>query len=291
MENITNEDNFSKLVGATNDYKIDLNGYSINLSGEYSKTSIYNGWLVNGTFKNKDNYNEDGIKTGEEMLLNDIADNGVYKNKIFLNASFGDTYCYNENLTFENCVFYNVSLRFGYASFTFNNCSFINYVSGRPAIGYLGYSKTSGNGVIKNCTFTNTGRGIHLQWEDNQTTASSIENINFKIEGCTFNGIYDKKFAALQIVNKEFNVTFKNNTINSLGSAQTIIRFNGSYNGFDDNSNLDKIIFEGNKVASSIPEDKYVDLDDGNKSINSIENSGIFYEAAFNKFKASVTKI
>ena len=294
MENINNEDNFSKLVGATNDYKIDLNGYSINLSGEYNETSIYNGWLVNGIFKNKDTYSEDNVKIGEAITASDITDGGTYVNKVWESATF-DGYSSIKNVTFKNCVFYDPRLSFMDASFTFENCSFVGSGTDgskkNTAIKYAGYTNTSGSGIIKNCTFTNTDRGISLEWEDSKVAASNIQNINFTIEGCTFNGIKNEKFAAVQIVNKEFNITFKNNTINALGSAQTIIRFHSNYNGFSDNSNLDKITFEGNKVKSSISEDKYIDLDDGKKVIDDVANSSAFYQAAFNKFKASVTKI
>ena len=207
----------------------------------------------------------------------------VFENRIIYNA-IGTLK--TNGIKFKNCIFVNPNLTTftqvitGNPEITFENCVFEGQ-EGVPEkacpVKVTGYRniKTS----FKNCTFTGTKRGIDtLFWYSGAPTNGQVI-----IEGCTFNGVSDTKFAALQLGNALItNITFKNNTIKGLGSAECVIRFHEGWDKNYDTSNLENFIFEGNTVNSSIKETQYLDLD-GKES-----EQTVFYQAALNKFKAGL---
>lgn len=336
MDNITNLDNFESQVG-NESYTFDLNGYFIGLEKndktEYSNTNvtIQNGILVKGTFTNGNNLtistkyevptlsdedkasNKTGLESGktyENMVFSNYGNDNWTGKTINGTTVYGITE--EKNVTFKNCYFYNSSFKTK-TIMNFENCYFID-----------GYKSTKENKNlaaleiyydddnvdvaleinIKNCTFTNTNRAINYQNKD--------KDLVLNVENCTFNGVADQKYAALQITLAASTINFKNNTINSLGNATTIVRFHENYfiygdtkfksNGSPDesfNSKIDQIVFSNNMVSNKISKDNYIDLDEfnkgsGSKTIDKItytRDYTTFYNAAYKKFADSVATI
>ena len=205
----------------------------------------------------------------------------VFENKVIKNA-IGSIK--TNNITFKNCIFYNPSLTIvsetieSTPSINFENCVFVGNTGANSngAVNITGYRNIEAS--FKNCTFTNTKRAINTMfWDSGASTNGKVT-----IEECTFNGITDEKYAALQITNSFTKIVFKNNTINNLGNAACIVRFNDGWKGSYDTKNLEGIVFDGNTVSSNIAEAKYLDLD-------GLESTEVdFYNAALAKFKTSL---
>ena len=274
MDNIINQPNLDALIG-TSDATIDLHGYYFAVNATYSNLTLVNGILVKGTVSS----NSEDVNEYEVQDMTQTTSNTTYTEKVFDNVN-GTSVSTKAGTTYENCVFYDSSLRTSgsYAedtTITFENCSFIGGISGLAAIEIYDNTSHDLTVVIKNCSFIGTYRGINIT----STTVSGTNNLT--IEGCTFNGVEQAKYAGMQIATTQWNITFKDNTINSLGNAVTIIRFHENYGGFNDISNLDKVTFANNKVSRNIEEQNYIDLDDKFTPAD-------FYQAALAKFKANL---
>jgi len=276
MDNITNANNLSALIGDSS-FTIDLNGYFFGVDGTYTNLTLVNGFITKGTVSES----SQEILVYEEQSITSTTAGGTYENKVFNNV-VGTSNGTKANTTYKDCVFYNSSMRTdGYYTentvFTFENCTFIGGDSkDNGAIEICDNTANDITIIIKNCTFIGTNRAINVNGINNTTGNNSVT-----IEGCTFNGVEKAKYAALQITSKDVSIVFNDNTINSLGNAVTVVRFHGSYNGYDSIDNLDKITFSNNTISSNIPESKYVDLDDKFTPDD-------FYQAALAKFKNSL---
>ena len=214
----------------------------------------------------------------------------TYENKVFYNVEgyTGDyKYAPKSGTIFKNCIFYNSSVRTDSNKYpqdttiTFENCSFIGAPSEDNAPIEV-YDNTTSNltVVIKNCTFTQTKRGINIVGSNAKDGKTTV-----KIDGCTFNGTTNDKFAAIQIAEPAVYVEFINNTVNALGNAPAVVRYHETFfTMLQTDTNyveaLQHFTFSGNKVSSSIPESKYIDLDQH-------KNDG-FYTAALESFKKGV---
>lgn len=277
--NITNKDNFDALVG-TDSYTIDLNGYFFGIDATYSNVKIINGLLVKGTVES-----DETVSTYEIQKIGETAAGETYTNKIFDNTgTTNNTSHVKSGTIYKDCVFYNTSVRTDMdnltedTTITFENCTFIGPIGGSlAAIEIYDNSNYAVDVVIKNCTFTQTERAINISGCEKATSDNDIT-----ITGCTFNGVSQEKYAALQIASKVVNVKFENNTINSLGQAVTIVRFHDSISATYTAEDLNKVVFTNNKVSNTIDSSKYVDFDGKESANNTV------FEAAKSKFTASV---
>ena len=201
-------------------------------------------------------HESDVVEYGTQEMASTEA-GATYENKVFYNVD-SETNSSKAGTTYKNCIFYNSSIRTG-GTTTFENCQFIGEApkNNAPIDVYDSIDKQDFTVTVKNCTFTQTVRGVAVaNSDDNQG------NITVIVDGCTFNGTTKDKFAALQIANPKAHIEFKNNTVNALGNAPASVRYNARFftemSGTKDN--LTNFTFSGNTVSGNIPESKYVDL-------------------------------
>ena len=289
LSNIVGADDFGQLIAGDDSYTIDLNGFFFGIEKEgetaknYEKVTLVNGILLSGMATA--NNGADVVKY-ETQAMEDTKAGETYENKVFYKVdSTIENYKYTAKagVTYKNCIFYNSSVRTNDqytedAVITFENCSFIGSLD-KDLAPIEVYDNTGKNltVVIKNCTFTQTKRGINVVGASTKDGKTIVE-----IDGCTFNGTTNDKFAALQIAESTATVKFTNNTVNALGNAPAIVRYHETFftkqNGTKDN--LKNFTFSGNTVSTNIPESKYVDLDQ--------HKDDEFYNEALRIFKAGL---
>ena len=290
LSNIVGADDFDQLIAGDESYTIDLNGFFFGIEKEgetaknYEKVTLVNGILLSGMATAK---HESDVVEYETQAMEDTKAGETYENKVFYKVdSTIENYKYTAKagVTYKNCIFYNSSVRTNDqytedAVITFENCSFIGSLD-KDLAPIEVYDNTGKNltVVIKNCTFTQTKRGINVVGASTKDGKTIVE-----IDGCTFNGTTNDKFAALQIAEStNTKVEFINNTVNALGNAPAIVRYHETFftkqNGTKDN--LKNFTFSGNTVSGNIPESKYVDLDQ--------HNDVDFYNEALKLFKAGL---
>ena len=279
LSNIVGADDFGQLIAGDESYTIDLNGFFFGIEKEgetaknYEKVTLVNGILLSGMATAK--HGSDVVKY-ETQDMSSTAEGETYENKVFYNVD-GATTLSKANTTYKNCIFYNSSIKTG-GTTTFENCQFIGIAPESNApIDVYDSSNQDFTITVKNCTFTQTARGVAVANSDD-----GQGKITVIVDGCTFNGTTGDKFAALQIANPKAYIEFKNNTVNALGSAPAIVRYNERFftimQGTKDN--LTNFTFSGNTVSTNIPESKYVDLDQ--------HNDVDFYNEALKLFKAGL---
>ena len=289
LSNIVGADDFGQLIASDDSYTIDLNGFFFGIEKEgeatknYEKVTLVNGILLSGMATAKNGADVVAYET-QDMASTEAG--ATYENKVFYKVdSTVEDYKYTAKagVTYKNCIFYNSSVRTNDqytedAVITFENCSFIGSLD-KDLAPIEVYDNTGKNltVVIKNCTFTQTKRGINVVGASTKDGKTIVE-----IDGCTFNGTTNDKFAALQIAESTATVKFTNNTVNALGNAPAIVRYHETFftkqNGTKDN--LKNFTFSGNTVSGNIPESKYVDLDR--------QKNDEFYNEALKLFKAGL---
>ena len=280
LSNIVGADDFDQLIAGDESYTIDLNGFFFGIEKEgetaknYEKVTLVNGILLSGMATAK--HESDVVEYATQDMSSTLAGT-TYENKVFYNVN-SDTISSKAGTTYKNCIFYNSSIRTG-GTTTFENCQFIgeNPKADAPIDVYDSIDKQDFTVTVKNCTFTQTVRGVAVADSDDKEG-----KITVIVDGCTFNGTTRDKFAALQIANPKAHIEFKNNTVNALGNAPAIVRYNARF--FTEMSgtkeSLTNFTFSGNTVSGNIPESKYVDLDR--------QDNAEFYNEALRIFKAGL---
>lgn len=188
LTNITNSDHYND-VFANGTYTIDLNGYFISVDSTVSGVTASNGIVLKGATEGE------GANTGYEIVEAkgySTAESDAYysalgtmkdgtltiSNKIITETAY--MYATNENIVFDNCIFYAGSINVGDASgydfkVTVKNCQFVD-VPGVWAI------LTHGSVEVIDCTFSNLQSRGAIQVQENS------KDITVKISGCTFDG-------------------------------------------------------------------------------------------------------
>ena len=294
LSNIVGADDFGQLIAGDDSYTIDLNGFFFGIEKKeneteknYENVTLVNGIILSGMATAK---HESDVVEYKTQAMEDTEAGGTYENKVFYKVdSTVEDYKYTAKagVTYKNCIFYNSSVRTNDeytedAVITFDNCSFIGSLD-KDLAPIEVYDNTDKNltVVIKNCTFTQTKRGINFVNSSNKNGMTTV-----KIDGCTFNGTTNDKFAALQIAEStNTKVEFINNTVNALGNAPAIVRYhNAFFAALGENEKgtdkLPQFTFSGNTVSGNIPESKYVDLDQ--------HKDDEFYNEALKLFKAGL---
>ena len=281
LSNIVGADDFDQLIAGGESYTIDLNGFFFGIEKtenetekNYENVTLINGIILSGMATAKHGADVVAYET-QDMASTEAG--ATYENKVFYNVD-SETNSSKAGTTYKNCIFYNSSIRTG-GTTTFENCQFIGEApkNNAPIDVYDSIDKQDFTVTVKNCTFAQTVRGVAVaNSDDGEGTITVI------VDGCTFNGTTKDKFAALQIANPKAHIEFKNNTVNALGSAPAIVRYNARFfteqKGTKDN--LKNFTFSGNTVSGNIPESKYVDLDQ--------HNDVDFYNEALKLFKAGL---
>ena len=187
MTNITNSDHYND-VFASGTYTIDLNGYFISVDSTVSGVTASNGIVLKGATAGE------GANAGYEIVeakgyisagsdayysaLGTMKDGTLtISNKIITESV--NIYPTNENIKFDNCIFYGGSVNAADASgydykITFNDCQFID-VSGWAVVAH-------GSVEVIDCTFSNLQTRGAIQVQENS------KDITVKISGCTFDG-------------------------------------------------------------------------------------------------------
>jgi len=261
MKNVTNKANFEQAFGDGAQYEIDLNSYYIALGdGGSDAVTVKNGGFVSG------NVQHDEVVTYTKATT--VEHGKTYSYVVFESVKYQGGL---KNSTFDNCIFYDSSIRFE-GSLTMSNCTFIGGIDGLGAIELYANNKTSAEeGVYKisitNCEFNNVARGINIS----AGTARENNKRDIEISGCKFNGTTQEKYV-IQIATTYATIAVKDCAFNSLGAAVGAVRlhdslFNGgtyvdAFETEDDlNAFAEKITFSGNKFAESIEVGKYIETD------------------------------
>ena len=259
MANITNLDNFQQAF-ATGTYNIDLNGYYIDLGdgNGSSDVTVKNGGYVSGAITTDSTIKEYTKATAVES-------GKAYSYVVFTSVEYSGV----ENSTFDNCVFYDSSIRFE-GNLAMSNCTFVGGIKGKASIELYGNTAGTYDISITNCTFDNVTRPINIS--TGHALGADTLTRNIKIDGCKFNGTTQDKYLIQIADNKAATIKIENCEFNSLGSAVAVVRihdttFNGGdyVTAFADNAAADafaaKITFSGNTFGETIAEDQYVDTD------------------------------
>ncbi len=269
MTNITNSDHYND-VFANGTYTIDLNGYFISVDSTVSGVTASNGIVLKGATEGE------GANTGYEIVeakgygtaesdayysaLGTMKDGTLtISNKIITENV--NIYPTNENIKFDNCIFYGGSVNAADASgydykITFNDCQFID-VSGWAVLAH-------GSVEVIDCTFSNLQTRGAIQVQENS------KDITVKISGCTFDGtggVYPMiRFVGKDLVHCNRPVTniasleISNCEFIDLNKSEGIIGFSGEgsclYN-YTGAAGQATVTFSNNKFGDKI-EGKYL---------------------------------
>ena len=253
MTNITNANNFEAAFGDGSDYQLDMNGYYIKLGDGrgIDKVTVDNGAYISGNVAKNEN-----VKT--YTVATSIAHNTAYSYVVFEDIKYqGGLY----GSTFDNCIFYNSSIRFE-RDLTMSNCTFVGGIEKAACVDLYANTEGEFDISITNCTFDNVTRPISIA---NGVDGNSRD---ITISGCVFNGASDPKYL-IQIADTDAKVTISNCKFNDLGAAATVVRL---HNAFIDEATANSVdlagfvannlVISNNTIDASISEDKYVDTDE-----------------------------
>ena len=253
ITNIEYGNGFAESFAGTTAYELDLNGYYVNVEGEYTNVTIKNGAYVSGDFSS----NSENVKQYTELSKAEIENGGTFTGKVIKGVET-DLIGYNVKLVFEDCIFYNSYIQFA-GNIEIKNCTFVGGPQGstKSCLNYNPNQNLDATIKIIGTTFNNVHRAIIL----NETQYTTTSKVSLEITDCTFNGL-DKEYAYIQYVHSRAKVTVSNCTFNSLNQGVGIIRIHSSCEDMSGYANFDEnFIFTNNTISSDILIDQYVDMD------------------------------
>ena len=217
-DNVISSEHFNNgFASTTTNYTLDLNGYYIAVNSALTNVTIVNGLQVSGgTAGEAIDASRGKAETGVNYSTQPTSEEAYYVvkdlilncNEVKINSIIGisneDTAKKNP-LKFLNCIFFNADNYFG-SSVTdgdryFEDCTFVNSSADTYVI------SAAKDLMVKNCTFTNIGRGINLI--DTYYVDTYENGKQILIEGNTFNCLVKKVF--IQFGFAKYDVDSNNN--------------------------------------------------------------------------------
>ena len=264
MCNITNSDHYND-VFASGTYTIDLNGYYISVDSSLTNVTANNGIVLSGATVGEgvntdvDLVAESGTKGAESHAYyksQGTTENGVLtiSNKIITETAY--MYATNENIVFDNCIFYGGSINVGDASgydfkVTVQNCQFVDVLDNWAIL-------VHGSVEVIDCTFSNLQSRGAIQVQENS------KDITVKISGCTFDGT-NGEYPIIRFVGKAneckrpvtniSSLEISNCEFTALNKATGILGFSGtgsSLYGYTGAEGQTSITFSNNKFGEKI---------------------------------------